>query len=138
MLAIAERTIRRHGLQDVLPQPESIIGSEERLYKILEEKYGKATRIEHEFPFSEIIDGQTIVGSIDLVWFTSENECVLVDIKNRPGATRLVLKPDDRRFLGQYAPQLNAYRTALERGGLTVKDSIIYLAMQAEAIRITC
>ena len=109
-----------------------------QLIQILEEKYGKATRIEHEFPFSEIIDGQTIVGSIDLVWFTSENECVLVDIKNRPGATRLVLKPDDRRFLGQYAPQLNAYRTALERGGLTVKDSIIYLAMQAEAIRITC
>lgn len=34
--------------------PESIIESEERLYKILEEKYGKAIRIEHEFPFSEI------------------------------------------------------------------------------------
>ena len=137
MLAIAEKTIERQGLQEVLPNSEAIIESEERLYKILEEKYGKATRVEHEFPFIEIIDEQTIVGSIDLIWFTSESECVLVDIKNRPWATMQVLKHDDKRFLGQYAPQLNAYKNALERGGLIVKDSIIYLAMQAEAIRVT-
>lgn len=34
--------------------PESIVESEERLYKILEEKYGKAISIEHESTFSEI------------------------------------------------------------------------------------
>lgn len=34
--------------------PESIIESEERLYKILEEKYGKAISIEHASTFSEI------------------------------------------------------------------------------------
>ena len=137
MIALAERTIKRHNLQNVLKKPETVIHSSESLYKFLEERFGKAVRIEHEFPFSEIIDGQTIVGSIDLVWFTSENECVLVDFKNLPGATRLVLKPDDKRFLGRYAPQLNAYRSALERGGVTVRESIIYLAMQAEAIRLT-
>lgn len=74
--------------------------------------------------------------SIDLVWFTSETECVLVDFKNLPHADRDVLNPESKRFLGHYAPQQRAYRDALTRGGLTVNASLIYLSMQGKVIAL--
>ena len=76
------------------------------------------------------------IGSIDLVWYTATDECVLVDFKNIPNAGRNVLDPADKRFLGHYAPQLRAYRDALTRGRLTVNACLIYLAMQGKIIRL--
>lgn len=136
MIALSERLIERHYLKNVLKDPDKVIESADSLYAFLEKKFGRAVRIEHEFPFCEMIEGQTIVGSMDLVWFISEKECVLVDFKNLPGATRQALKSEDKRFLGHYAPQLNAYRRALERAGFIVQETIIYLAMQAEVIKL--
>ena len=77
------------------------------------------------------------IGSIDLVWYTASDECVLVDFKNIPNAGRNVLDPADKSFLGHYAPQQRAYRDALTRGGLSVKACLIYLPMQGKVIRLT-
>ena len=91
-------------------------------------------KIEHELPFRELRDGQMTVGSIDLVWFTSDEDCVLVDFKNLPYAKRDVLDPENSRFLGHYAPQQLAYKNALTRGGLNVKACILYLSMQGKIV----
>ena len=136
MVKMATDTIERHGLRAVLTSPDAIVSSIETLCAFLEKTYGKAVRIEHEFPFRELRDGQMTIGSIDLLWYTTPNECVLVDFKNLPHADRNVLNPTDNRFLGHYAPQQRAYRDTLTRGGLTVKDCIIYLAMQGKVISL--
>jgi len=133
---IAAKTIERHGLKEVLTSPDAVISSIETLCEFLAKTYGKAVRIEHELPFRELRDGQMTIGSIDLVWFTSENECVLVDFKNLPHADRDVLNPESKRFLGHYAPQQRAYRDALTRAGLTVNASLIYLSMQGKVIAL--
>ena len=136
MVQMAAGTIERHGLKAVLTNPDAIISSIETLYRFLADAYGEAVKIEHEFPFRELRNGQMTIGSIDLVWYITSDECVLVDFKNLPHADRNVLNPADNRFLGHYAPQQRAYRDALTRGNLRVKASLIYLAMQGKVIRL--
>ena len=136
MVQMAAATIERHGLKAVLTSPDAIISSIETLCGFLAKTYGKAVSIEHEFPFLELRNGQMTTGSIDLVWYTASDEYVLVDFKNLPRAGRNVLDPADKRFLGHYAPQQQAYRDALIRGGLSVKASLIYLAMQGKIISL--
>ena len=136
MVRMAADTIVRHGLKTVLTSPDAIISSIETLCEFLSKAYGKAVRIEHELPFRELRNGQMTIGSIDLVWYTASNECVLVDFKNLPHAGRNVLNPADKRFLGHYAPQQRAYKEALTRAGNSVKASLIYLAMQGKIIRL--
>lgn len=136
MLQMAADTIERHNFKAVLTSPEAIISSIETLCKFLTNTYGEAVKIEHELPFCELCNGQMVVGSIDLVWYTASDECVLVDFKNLPYAERKVLDPADKRFLGHYAPQQRAYRDALTRSGLSVKACLIYLAMQGKIISL--
>ena len=136
MIALAGAIIGRHGLLKVLTSPEAVVSSMETLFGFLTETFGEAVRIEHELPFCDISGGRTMVGSMDFVWYTSENECVLVDFKNLPNADRNVLTPSDRRFLGHYAPQLASYRDTLVKGGFTVKASLIYLAMQGKIVSL--
>ena len=137
MVNAAARCIERHGLSDVLTSPDAIISSVETLYECLTKTYGKAVRIEHELPFRELLNGKMLVGSIDLVWFTSEKDCILVDFKNLPGAGRNVLDATNNRFIGHYAPQQKAYKDALIRGGYNVLASIIYLSMQQKVVSLT-
>lgn len=136
MVTLATACIERHGLSKVLTSAEAVVSSIENLCGFLAKTYGKAVRIEHELPFRELRGGQMTVGSIDLVWFTSETDCVLVDFKNLPHADRNVLTPGDSRFLGHYAPQQKAYRDALTRAGLNVTACVIYLSMQGRVTRL--
>ena len=137
MVQMAADTIERHGFQAVLTSPDAIISSIETLCEFLAKTYGEAVGIEHELPFRELRNGQMTIGSIDLVWYTASNECVLVDFKNISNAGRNVLNPADNRFLGHYAPQQRAYKDALARGGLSVKACLIYLAMQGKIISLS-
>ena len=136
MVTLATACIERHGLSKVLTSAEAVVSSIENLCGFLAKTYGKVVRIEHELPFRELRGGQMTVGSIDLVWFTSETDCVLVDFKNLPHADRNVLTPGDSRFLGHYAPQQKAYRDALTRAGLNVTACVIYLSMQGRVTRL--
>lgn len=136
MVEMAAGTIARHGLSEVLTDPSAVVASMETLCAFLAKTYGKAERIEHELPFRELQGGQMTVGSIDLVWHTSEEECVLVDFKNLPFADREILDPENGRFVGHYAPQQRAYREALSRAGKKVRATIIYLVMQGRVVEL--
>lgn len=136
MVDMASNTISRHGLSEVLSDPDAVIASMETLCAFLAKTYGKAVKIEHELPFRELRGGQMTVGSIDFVWYTSEEECVLVDFKNLPFAGREILDPGNSRYVGHYAPQQRAYREALVRAGKTVLATIIYLAMQGRVVEL--
>ena len=136
MVSLAAETIVQHRMQEVLTSADAIISSIERLFIFLKETYGNSVRVEHELPFRKLLDGQMTVGSIDLVWFTSDNECVLVDYKNLPGVGRNALDPADKRYLGHYAPQQQAYKDALTEAGFDVKASLIYLPMQGKICKL--
>lgn len=137
MVKMAQDTISRHGLSDTLTSPDAIIESAEVLYAFLRKEYGRETSIEHEIPYRVKQNGQMTVGSIDLVWFTSGTECVLVDFKNLPKAGRDVLDPaSGDHYIGKYAPQQKAYRDALLQGGYTVRACLLYLAMQEKVAEL--
>ena len=136
MVRMAAGTIVRHRFEKVLINPEQVISSMETLCGFLAKTYGKAVKIEHELPFRDLCGGQMMVGSIDFVWYTSDKECVLVDFKNLPFVGRDVLEPENKRYVGKYAPQQKAYRDALVRDGLAVKACLLYLAMQGRVIEL--
>lgn len=136
MVALAERTISNFSLEENLPDAEALICSIENLYDFLGKNYGPAVKTEREIPFREIRDGQTCVGSIDFVWYTSDKECVLVDYKNLSRATKAVIDPESDEYIGHYIPQQKAYKDALERAGFKVKASLLHLSLQEKVVEI--
>jgi hypothetical protein len=60
------------------------------------------------------------------LWYLSENECVLLDFKNYPGAISNILNNDDEKYAGKYAPQLQLYKHVLESNRINVKSVLIY------------
>lgn len=76
-------------------------------------------------PFANKKDGQTIIGSIDLVWQTTEGD-IIVDFKTCPMGSEVVLDPTSEHYAGWYAGQLDAYQDALETAGEKVLKRYIY------------
>ena len=129
-IARAKRIRDGYNLFDTIPDPSEVIDSIELLYKYLTECYGAAVRVEHEVPFVHVLDGQEVHGEIDLLWYTANDTCVLVDFKNFPGKESSLLDPaDDKHYAGLYAPQLNAYRDVLTQSGCKVADTLIYYSV---------
>lgn len=125
----AQKIINAYDMNKMLPNVDSILESIDGLYCFLEKQYGKALKIGHEVPFRNQLDGQVVVGEMDLLWFTSPTECVLVDFKNYPGIISNVLKKDDKEYVGKYAVQLTAYEEALHVAGISVEDKLIYYSV---------
>ncbi len=136
MVNLAQRTIANFNLEENLPDAAALIRSIKGLYGFLTREYGPAVRTEREIPFREIRDGQTCVGSIDFVWYTSERDCVLVDYKNLSRASAGVIDPENEEYIGHYIPQQKAYKDALERAGFTVKACLLHLSLQEKVIQI--
>lgn len=129
MLRRAQRIIDAYGMGTMLPDAGSILDSIDGLYGFLERHYGKAYKIGHEVPFRNQLDGQVVVGEMDLLWYTEPSECVLIDFKNYPGVVTNVLRKDNPEYVGKYAVQLAAYECALLAAGITVKDRLIYYSV---------
>jgi ATP-dependent exoDNAse (exonuclease V) beta subunit len=132
-------TIRNgNNMYDVIPDPEKVIFSIEQLYAWLEKTYGKPYIIKHEEPFIQPLPGQVVHGEIDLLWYTSEKECVLIDFKNFPGSKTTITTPGEKNehYAGRYAALLKAYRDVLESSGLTVKDALIYYSVMGCIVRL--
>ena len=129
MKSRAQKIINAYDMNKMLPNVDSILESIDGLYCFLEKQYGKALKIGHEVPFRNQLDGQVVVGEMDLLWFTSPTECVLVDFKNYPGIISNVLKKDDKEYVGKYAVQLTAYEDALRAAGISVKDKLIFYSV---------
>ena len=137
MRAKAQRIINAHGMSEVLPRVDEVLGSVSAFYAFMERTYGPACRIEREWPFSMPMDGQLLAGEIDLVWvLPGGKDCVLVDFKNFPGALSELLLADGAHYAGRYAPQLGAYARALSGAGLQVKDKLLYYAVLGVVLRV--
>ena len=136
MVSLAKKTISNFSLEENLPDAEELICSIDNLYDFLGKNYGSAVKTEREIPFREIRDGQTCVGSIDFVWYTSDKECVLVDYKNLSRATKAVIDPGSDEYIGYYIPQQKAYKDALERAGCNVKACLLHLSLQEKVVEI--
>ena len=120
-----EQTILNYRLGAVLADPDTIIKAWGNLTGWLEETYGEAEKVYHERPFRLERDGETLVGSIDLVWQTAEGD-VLVDFKTAPMGADVLLNPESKHFAGLYAGQLNSYEEALTAAGEKVLARYIY------------
>jgi ATP-dependent exoDNAse (exonuclease V) beta subunit len=129
MINKAQQTVKAFGMDRMLPDAEGIIDSIAALYQYLEKQYGKAVKVEHEVPFLHESKGQVFTGEMDLLWYTAENECVLVDFKNYPGTMSNALDKKNEKYVGKYAVQLKAYQEALVAAGTTVTEMLIYYSV---------
>ena len=127
--------IRSYGLSAVLTDTDTILSAWKNLYDKLVLLHGEPVKTYHERPFRMDYDGQTMVGSIDLVWQTQEGD-ILVDFKNNPMAAKYILDPDNEHFAGWYAGQLNAYQDALEAAGEKVLQRYIYYPVNGLLVEI--
>lgn len=132
---ILNNIIRSYGLSAVLTDTDSILSAWKKLYDKLVLLHGKPVKTYHERPFRMDYDGQTIVGSIDLVWQTQEGN-ILVDFKNNPMAAKYILDPDNEHFAGWYAGQLDAYQDALEAAGENILQRYIYYPVRGLLVEI--
>lgn len=132
---ILNNIIRSYGLSAVLTDIDSILSAWKKLYDKLVLLHGKPVKTYHERPFRMDYDGQTIVGSIDLVWQTQEGN-ILVDFKNNPMAAKYILDPDNEHFAGWYAGQLDAYQDALEAAGENILQRYIYYPVRGLLVEI--
>ena len=66
---------------------------------------------------------------MDLLWYTAQKECVLIDFKNYPGIMGNALNKTNEEYVGQYAAQLKAYEEALSDAGLTVTATLVYYSV---------
>ena len=118
-------TVAAYGLRNNLTDLGAVERAWRNLCDWLTEKYGEAVSVHHERPFRLEKDGQTFVGSIDLVWRTADGD-VLVDFKTAPVMKALLLDLESNHFAGWYAGQLDAYQDALEAAGEQVIGRYIY------------
>ena len=117
--------IASYGLSSYLIDYEGIKIAWEELVAWLTDKYGQATHIYHERPFSHLKDGQVFTGSIDLVWQTEEGD-ILIDFKTCPLGHQHILNEESDHYAGWYAGQLDSYTDALEAAGEKVIKRYIY------------
>ena len=117
--------IDSYGVKTYLTDAIAIRNAWESLTSWLTKKFGAATHIYHERPFTLLRDGHVLTGSIDLVWQTEDGD-VLIDFKTCPMGRDAILKPESDHYAGWYAGQLDAYTDALEAAGEKVIKRLIY------------
>ena len=130
-----EAIIDSYNLNEVLFDKESIVQSWRNLTDYLTSTFGTAAKTYHERPFRLECDGQTIVGSIDLVWQTAQGD-ILIDFKTCPMGPQAVLDPESSHYAGKYAGQLNAYAEALTAAGEKVISRLIYYPVSGLLVEI--
>lgn len=131
-----DEIIGSYGLKGVLADKDAITFAWENLSEYLTATHGAAVKTYHERPFRLERDGQTIVGSIDLVWQTEEGD-ILIDFKTCPMGPKAVLDPESEHYAGWYAGQLDAYQDALEAAGEKVIKRYIYYPVSGLLAEVT-
>ncbi|MBO7497077.1 MAG: UvrD-helicase domain-containing protein [Salinivirgaceae bacterium] len=127
--------IDSYGLSAVLTNKESIARAWTNLSDYLTSTFGAAVKTFHERPFRMDRDGQTIVGSIDLVWQTANGD-ILIDFKTCPMGLQAILDPESDYYAGKYAGQLDAYTNALVAAGEKVIKRYIYYPVSGLLVEI--
>lgn len=130
-----DEIIRSYGLSAVLHDKEAILNAWKNLSEYLTSTHGNATHTYHERPFRLEREGQTIVGSIDLVWQIVEGD-VLIDFKICPMGEKAILDSESEHYAGWYAGQLDAYQDALEAAGEKVVKRYIYYPVSGLLVEV--
>lgn len=117
--------LRDSGLSAVISDSGQIMKVWSNLTSYLSNTHGKALNIYHERPFRMERNGQTFVGSMDLVWQTESGD-VLVDFKTCPMGPKAVMDTNSDHYVGRYAGQLDAYSAALSAAGEKIIARYIY------------
>ena len=130
-----EEIIDSYGLTAVFDDISFIPAAWENLKNYLTETYGPAVKTYHERPFRLEKDGQTIIGSIDLVWETEEG-VVLLDYKTCPMGIEAIMDIESEHYAGHYAGQLDAYEDALTAAGEKVIKRLIYYPVNGNVVEV--
>lgn len=130
-----DEIVGSYGLSEVLKDKDAILKAWRNLAMRLTSAHGPAVKTYHERPFRMERDGQTIVGSIDLVWQTAEGD-ILIDYKTCPMGPEAVLNPVNEHYAGLYAGQLDAYTDALEAAGEKVLHRYVYYPVSGLLVEI--
>ena len=132
----AVRVLQSRLMRSVFPEPGRIIESADNLFGLLEDKYGKPTKIHRELPVQYLdSDGSIIRGTCDLVWET-ETGYILVDYKTFQGGIKQIISLEDKHYAGIYAGQLDAYSKILEKTGKKVTAKLIYYTVSGYLIKL--
>lgn len=141
-LALAAQTVKNHGMDSVLTQPEQLAQAADTLFTYLENNYGKGELL-RECPFTYCRDNSQLVsGEIDLIWKT-EKDCILIDHKNFPAnpsyGRNIVLSDnsDNKFYIGKYFSQLGDYRAALSAAGMNVTHAFVFYAVLGCLVEVT-
>ena len=123
---MAQRIINGYGLPQLTASIDEIIESAEWLYRLLHRKFKQTAAgddVKREVPFQLTMDGQTLRGEMDMLWFyTDENgkqHCILIDYKSFPGVNY-------SEHTAKYYAQLSAYAHALREEGKDVTHTLLY------------
>jgi hypothetical protein len=127
--------IDSYSLTDIFDDISFIPAAWENLKGYLTENYGPAVKTYHERPFRMEKNGQTIVGSIDLVWETKDG-VVLIDYKTCPMGIEAIMDLESEFYAGYYAGQLDAYEDALTAVGEKVIKRLIYYPVNGNVVEV--
>jgi ATP-dependent exoDNAse (exonuclease V) beta subunit len=130
-----EEIIGSYGLTAVFDDISLIPAAWEKLKNYLTETYGPAVRTYHECPFRLEKNGQTIIGSIDLVWKTEEG-VVLLDYKTCPMGIEAIMNIESEHYAGHYAGQLDAYEDALTAAGEKIIARLVYYPVNGNLVQV--
>lgn len=130
-----DRIISQYHLKETLINKDSITTAWYNLRQYLAERFGQASNIYHERPFRMEQNGQTIVGSMDLVWQTKQGN-IVIDFKTNPMGYKELTDKDSLHYAGRYGGQLNTYRKAIITGGETVIATIVYYPVAGLVIEL--
>lgn len=127
-LELAHNVIRRWGMETSL-DPSEVVAAGERLTGFLE-KHFPGYKAFREWPMTlRNADGQLMQGWIDLL-LEMPDGYVIIDHKSYPGE-------DSEERAKKYAPQLRAYREAVEKAtGKEVIDTLLHLPISGLVLRI--
>lgn len=131
----AQQMISAFWFEKVLPDAKAIIAARQYLTQWLTDKHGACTAQHHELAFTQEVGDQIVRGSMDLVWETKKG-CVLVDFKTFPGTETSVTEEDNAHFAGNYKPQFDCYRAALEAAGKQVVAEYVYYPVNGMIVEI--
>ena len=136
-LHIAKQMITALHFEKILPDVQSIIAAQQYLTRWLTDKHNAYITKYHELTFTHEVGNQIVRGSMDLVWETKKG-CVLVDFKTFPGTVASVTEENNVHYAGNFKPQFDCYRSALEAAGKQVIAEYVYypvIGMIVEMIR---
>ncbi|MCQ2190956.1 MAG: UvrD-helicase domain-containing protein [Paludibacteraceae bacterium] len=137
MVAKAEEICVLHNRNDIKPQSGDFINAIVKLYDYLKPTYGQYSELYHELPvMHKLANGQIMNGEIDLLWCLSDKEAVIVDFKSMKDDNTVATDDDLIAKGNSYAPQLCAYKDAVEKSGIKVNAMILFFPLQGKIVEL--